>query len=96
MIAPVLVHLRQFFELSLKIIDRVFGFFLCGRIESHIGRRLGGVGGDDGLGLGRFAVAVGCFLLHFAGSGFLQKRVLFQLLLHQRLQFQRGRLQKRQ
>ena len=95
MVAPVLVHLRELIELGLKIIHRFLAVLLGGGVELHVVRRFAGVGGDDRLGL-RAAFGLGLLLLEFTGGGFFEQRVLLHLLLDERLQFQRRRLEQRQ
>ena len=48
MIAPLLVELREPLEFRLKIVHRLGRVFLGGRVEGHIRRRFGGVGGGHG------------------------------------------------
>ena len=92
-IAPFLVELRQALELRLKIVHRRVAVLFCGRIKGHVRRRFRRVGHGS-----RFLVFATFLLLkrHLGRRRFLQHGILLQLLLHHRLQFQRGRLQQRQ
>ncbi len=95
MVPPLLVRLHQPLELHLKIVHRRVARLFRGRIELHVRRRLRQVR-RLGRGIVLAAVLDTVVQLHFGGGDFLQQRILRQLLFHQRLQFQRRRLQQGQ
>ena len=90
MIPPILVHLNQFLELCLKIIDRFIIRLFSRRIKGGICRRLGGISmvpvslASDRLFL----------MVHIDHRDLLQHRILLKLLLDKGFQLESWRLQQ--
>src|SRR3954471_3891279 len=90
MIAPLLIHLGQLFELRLEVVDRVSGRLFGRWIELGVRRRLRGV--QRLRGLASLVAGPLLLLVRFRGFDLLKGWVLFELLRHKRFEFERRRL----